>query len=54
MCIGGFTYGDNSVPVPDWVDDTVATWIETETAAMNDAWGPAENRGALAFVHIPP
>lgn len=21
---------------------------------MNDAWGPAANRGALAFVHIPP
>ncbi|KAE9398773.1 Metallo-dependent phosphatase, partial [Gymnopus androsaceus JB14] len=51
---GGFSYGDNSTAVPDWVDASVATWIANETAAMNDAWGPAENRGSLAFVHIPP
>ncbi|TFK47515.1 Metallo-dependent phosphatase [Heliocybe sulcata] len=51
---GGFSPGANSTAMPDWVDSTVATWIQTETAAMNTAWGPAENRGALAFVHIPP
>uniref|UniRef100_A0A0W0G322 Calcineurin-like phosphoesterase domain-containing protein n=1 Tax=Moniliophthora roreri TaxID=221103 RepID=A0A0W0G322_MONRR len=51
---GGFSPGANSVAVPDWVDESVAEWISTETAAMNAAWGPAENRGALAFVHIPP
>lgn len=51
---GGFSPGKNSTPVPDWVDDTVATWIEQETQLMNAVWGPAENRGALAFVHIPP
>ncbi|KAJ4482613.1 Metallo-dependent phosphatase-like protein [Lentinula aciculospora] len=51
---GGFSYGDNSSAIPDWVDESVAAWIESESAAMNDAWGPPENRGALAFVHIPP
>ncbi|KAJ3815094.1 Metallo-dependent phosphatase [Lentinula aff. lateritia] len=51
---GGFSYGDNSTAIPDWVDESVAAWIEGESATMNDAWGPAENRGALAFVHIPP
>ncbi|KAJ3761146.1 Metallo-dependent phosphatase-like protein [Lentinula raphanica] len=51
---GGFSYGDNSTAVPDWVDESVATWIENESNAMNDAWGPPENRAALAFVHIPP
>jgi len=40
--------------VPDWVDETVAQWIESETATMESAWGPAENWAALAFVHIPP
>lgn len=33
---------------------SVAGWIEAETKAMNAAWGPAEKRGSLAFVHIPP
>ncbi|ESK86704.1 calcineurin-like phosphoesterase [Moniliophthora roreri MCA 2997] len=51
---GGFEPGPDSSGVPDWVDESVAEWISTETAAMNAAWGPAENRGALAFVHIPP
>ncbi|KLO11373.1 Metallo-dependent phosphatase [Schizopora paradoxa] len=51
---GGFSPGPNSTAVPDWVDETVAGWIETETVAMNEAWGPASSRGALAFVHIPP
>lgn len=52
--VGGFSPGPNSTAVPDWVDSTVAGWIEAESAAMNEAWGPATNRGALAFVHIPP
>ncbi|KII84564.1 hypothetical protein PLICRDRAFT_57545 [Plicaturopsis crispa FD-325 SS-3] len=51
---GGWSQQNSSIPVPDWVDSTVAGWIEEETAAMNAAWGPAENRGAVAFVHIPP
>ncbi|KAH9939180.1 Metallo-dependent phosphatase [Amylocystis lapponica] len=51
---GGFNQADPSTAVPDWVDDTVAGWIAQETSLMNLAWGPAETRGALAFVHIPP
>ncbi|KAF9256381.1 Metallo-dependent phosphatase [Marasmius fiardii PR-910] len=51
---GGFSPGANSTPVPDWVDETVAGWIESETSNMNAVWGRPENRGALAFVHIPP
>ncbi|KAK0473749.1 Metallo-dependent phosphatase [Armillaria novae-zelandiae] len=51
---GGFSPGKNSTAVPDWVDSSVAEWIESETASMEDEWGPAESRGALAFVHIPP
>ncbi|KAF8997707.1 Metallo-dependent phosphatase-like protein [Cyathus striatus] len=51
---GGVSEGKNSTPLPDWVDSTVATWIESESKAMNTAWGPAETRGTLAFVHIPP
>uniref|UniRef100_A0A8H7XP65 Calcineurin-like phosphoesterase domain-containing protein n=1 Tax=Psilocybe cubensis TaxID=181762 RepID=A0A8H7XP65_PSICU len=51
---GGFSPNPDSVPVPDWVDESVAGWIESESQAMEKAWGPAELRGALAFVHIPP
>lgn len=51
---GGFSPGKSSTAVPDWVDSSVAEWIESETALMEDEWGPAESRGALAFVHIPP
>ncbi|OCH87059.1 Metallo-dependent phosphatase [Obba rivulosa] len=52
---GGFSPGTNSTPVPDWVDDTVAGWIEQQTALMNAAWGPpGDVRAALTFVHIPP
>ncbi|KAL4247635.1 Metallo-dependent phosphatase-like protein [Abortiporus biennis] len=52
---GGFSPGANSKPVPDWVDSTVATWIDQQTSIMNTAWGPAENnRASMAFVHIPP
>ncbi|KAI0794828.1 Metallo-dependent phosphatase [Abortiporus biennis] len=52
---GGFSPGANSQPVPDWVDSTVATWIDQQTSIMNTAWGPAENnRASMAFVHIPP
>ncbi|KAF8221591.1 Metallo-dependent phosphatase [Tricholoma matsutake] len=51
---GGFSPGANSTPMPDWVDSTVAEWIKTQTDAMNAAWGSAEQRGSLAFLHIPP
>ncbi|KAG6829501.1 hypothetical protein H0H87_011234 [Tephrocybe sp. NHM501043] len=51
---GGFSPGPNSTRFPDWVDGSVADWIKTETRGMNIAWGSAEKRGALAFVHIPP
>ncbi|KAI0726562.1 Metallo-dependent phosphatase [Fomitopsis betulina] len=52
---GGFSKGTNSTAVPDWVDESVAGWIQSEAAAMDAAWGPAKaSRGALAFVHIPP
>lgn len=53
-CVGGFSLGPDSHAVPDWVDASVAGWIESETLAMNSVWGPAEKRGAIAFVHIPP
>ncbi|GLB38949.1 putative calcineurin-like phosphoesterase [Lyophyllum shimeji] len=51
---GGFSAGPNSTRLPDWVDASVGGWIRSETRAMNAAWGSAEKRGALAFVHIPP
>ncbi|KAF8157071.1 Metallo-dependent phosphatase-like protein [Crassisporium funariophilum] len=51
---GGFSPNPNSVPVADWVDASVAHWIQSETQAMEKAWGPADSRAALAFVHIPP
>ncbi|KAL6299418.1 Metallo-dependent phosphatase [Sparassis latifolia] len=52
---GGYTAGADSIAVPDWVDVSVARWIQQETALMDAAWGPAEmTRGALTFVHIPP
>lgn len=53
---GGWSQGSTSVPLPDWVDASVAGWIERETAAMEAGWDSVEKRerGALAFVHIPP
>ncbi|KAG5652693.1 hypothetical protein H0H81_004078 [Sphagnurus paluster] len=51
---GGFSAGPASTRLPDWVDASVGEWIKSETCAMEAAWGPATNRGALAFVHIPP
>ncbi|KAK7683089.1 hypothetical protein QCA50_013762 [Cerrena zonata] len=52
---GGFFEPTGQQGVPDWVDDTVAGWIQEQTSIMDATWGPAEqNRGALAFVHIPP
>ncbi|KAH7904986.1 Metallo-dependent phosphatase [Hygrophoropsis aurantiaca] len=51
---GGRYPGDDSAHVPDWVDSSVSRWIKSETSAMNAAWGPAETRSAVAFVHIPP
>ncbi|KAG9307965.1 Metallo-dependent phosphatase [Chiua virens] len=44
----------NGTHMEDWVDSTVAEWIESETVCMNAVWGPPEQRSALAFVHIPP
>lgn len=38
---------------PSWVDDSVGTWLEQETALMESKWGPADSRAAIAFVHIP-
>lgn len=53
--LGGVSEGANSTALPDWVDSSVATWIEQQTALMDSVWGPADDsRGALAFVHIPP
>lgn len=48
---GRFTDGTH---MADWVDSSVAAWIQNETATMNTIWGPPEQRSALAFVHIPP
>ncbi|KAF5348475.1 hypothetical protein D9756_009595 [Leucocoprinus leucothites] len=39
---------------PDYVDASVAGWMESETKEMEKAWGPATKRSTLAFVHIPP
>lgn len=44
----------NGTHMPDWVDSSVATWIQSETEKMDTVWGPSEQRSALAFVHIPP
>ena len=53
--LAGNTAGANSTAVPDWVDDSVALWIEQETKLMDSVWGPpGDKRGAVAFVHIPP
>ncbi|KAF6756319.1 Metallo-dependent phosphatase-like protein [Ephemerocybe angulata] len=56
---GGFaavkdTNSTETTPVPDWVDESVTSWITEETARMEAEWGPSEGRGALAFMHIPP
>lgn len=48
---GGFSTTPGQA-IDDWVDDSVAKWIETESAKMNEAWG-TEDRHALAFMHIP-
>lgn len=53
--IDGRTQGSDPQQLPDWVDTSVADWIKSETALMDEYWGPADRtRGALAFVHIPP
>jgi hypothetical protein len=56
LVTGGFapTADDGQTPVPDWVDSSVATWLQRELARMDAAWGPSKKRGALAFMHIPP
>ncbi|PWN32973.1 Metallo-dependent phosphatase [Meira miltonrushii] len=38
-------------PVNDWVDDSVADWITSETEKMEKAWGHVPP--GLIFVHIP-
>jgi len=48
---GGFK--TDNTPMPDWVDATVATWIEDEVKLMNAAWGSTQ-RQHLIFTHIPP
>ncbi|KZV79965.1 Metallo-dependent phosphatase [Exidia glandulosa HHB12029] len=45
---------ENQIPLNDWVDQSVVGWMESEIALQNKAWGPATERGAIAFVHIPP
>ncbi|KAF9525412.1 Metallo-dependent phosphatase-like protein [Crepidotus variabilis] len=45
---------DPSVTMADWVDPSVADWITSESAAMEQTWGSSDQRGALVFVHIPP
>jgi len=50
--IGGVS--PQGVQNKDWVDASVVGWIESETKSMEEAWGPATRRSALAFVHIPP
>ena len=52
--LGGVSPNPNPQTLPDWVDATVADWIQTECKAMEEAWGPQESRAAIAFVHIPP
>ena len=52
--LGGMSPNPNSKPLPDWVDATVADWIQIESKAMENAWGPHESRAAVAFEHIPP
>ncbi|KAJ2982618.1 hypothetical protein NUW54_g10728 [Trametes sanguinea] len=53
---GGFSEGANSTALPDWVDASVADWIQLTVSKMNAVWGPADRvaRGSLVFVHIPP
>ncbi|KAH6891872.1 Metallo-dependent phosphatase-like protein [Coprinopsis sp. MPI-PUGE-AT-0042] len=53
---GGFAASadQGQTPVPDWVDSSVATWLQAELARMDAAWGSSKKRGALAFMHIPP
>ncbi|TEB31884.1 Metallo-dependent phosphatase [Coprinellus micaceus] len=51
---GGFTANATSTAVPDWVDESVTSWITEQTERMEEEWGPSEDRSALAFMHIPP
>lgn len=51
---GGFQPGTGTIPVPDWVDSTVADWIESEVGMMEAAWGSLDSISAVGFVHIPP
>ena len=54
FAIGGFQQGTGTIPVPDWVDSTVADWISSEVGLMEAAWGSLDDISAIGFVHIPP
>lgn len=47
---------DANPEIKDWVDESVARWIKSETKKTDKKWGRAENTGrqAVAFTHIPP
>lgn len=52
--LGGMSPNPDPRPLPDWVDATVADWIQTESKVMEVVWGSQKSRAAVAFVHIPP
>ena len=54
ISLGGVSTNPNPQPLADWVDSSVADWIQSVSEAMEDAWGPPTSRAAIAFVHIPP
>lgn len=39
--------------IPDWVDPSVADWIQSETANLSAAWGPGPLPPSIVFTHIP-
>lgn len=41
-----------SKPLPDWVDENVADWVEDISGTMQASWG--EEHQALIFAHIAP
>lgn len=49
-----FVLQGNETQIEDWIEESIASWIISETAAMDATWGPAEERGTLVFMHIPP
>ena len=54
-CLGSnYVLEGNETQVDDWIDESIAEWIQSETTLMDASWGPAEERAALVFMHIPP